>query len=158
MAADEGNSGGGKMFSEDTVAVLLMAVGSVSISSAQYAMMSSLDGTKTASSFQHSFRSVLKKAKELKARADTGESFEPVAPTPKKRGAGEGAAPPMTPKKPKATPKSTPKATPKGRGKKGKVTDEAPSTPADDRKGLEFEEDIDLDSSFKKEDLQDDLI
>jgi hypothetical protein len=85
MAADEANAGGGKMFSEDTVAVLLMALGSVSISTAQYAMMSSLDGTKTASSFQHSFRSVLKKAKELKARADNGEAFEPVAPA-KKRG------------------------------------------------------------------------
>lgn len=62
-----------------------MALGSVSISTSQYAMMSSLDGTKTASSFQHSFRSVLKKAKDLKARVDAGESFEAVAPA-KKRG------------------------------------------------------------------------
>lgn len=64
--AEDNAKGAGKMFSEDTVAVLLMALGSVSISSDQYKMMSALDGTKTASSFQHSCRSVLKKAKELK--------------------------------------------------------------------------------------------
>ncbi|KAF2636389.1 hypothetical protein P280DRAFT_409842 [Massarina eburnea CBS 473.64] len=73
------------MFTENTVAVLLMALGNTSISTAQYGMMSALDGEKTASSFQHQFRSVLKKAKELKARADDGETFAAVAPD-KKRG------------------------------------------------------------------------
>lgn len=77
--AEDNAKGAGKMFSEDTVAVLLMALGSVSISSDQYKMMSALDGTKTASSFQHSCRSVLKKAKELKARVDNGEVFVPVS-------------------------------------------------------------------------------
>ncbi|KAF1969151.1 hypothetical protein BU23DRAFT_396215, partial [Bimuria novae-zelandiae CBS 107.79] len=82
-AADD--TKGGKVFSEDTIAVLLMALGSVGIPSAQYEMMSSLDGTKTASSFQHAFRSVLKKAKDFKARVDAGETFKAVAPS-KKRG------------------------------------------------------------------------
>ncbi|KAL5423171.1 hypothetical protein PMIN04_004140 [Paraphaeosphaeria minitans] len=77
--------GVGKMVSEDTVAVLLMAMGSTSITMAQYGIMSSLDGTRTASSFQHSFRSIIKKAKELQARVEAGETFEAVAPA-KKRG------------------------------------------------------------------------
>ncbi|KAJ4296195.1 hypothetical protein N0V90_006239 [Kalmusia sp. IMI 367209] len=101
----------GKTFSEDTVAVLLMALGNTSISSAQYDMMSSLDGTKTASSFQHQFRSVLKKAKEFKARVDDGEKFEPVQPN-KKRGMFFSSQPPFS------GPKATPKATPKSRAKK----------------------------------------
>lgn len=85
MTANEANPGSGKMVSEDTVAVLLMAIGSTSITKAQYNIMSSLDGTRTASSFEHSFRSIVKKAKELQTRVDDGETFEPVAPT-KKRG------------------------------------------------------------------------
>jgi hypothetical protein len=171
IAADEGTGGGGgsgKTFSEDTVAVLLMALGSVSISSAQYAMMSSLDGTKTASSFQHGFRSVLKKAKELKARVDDGETFAPVAPTPKKRGtccgaavslwkgsvlicaggAAEGAVPAATPKRSKAIPK--------GRGKKAKGAEEAAAGKGVDSR--EVDEDMDLGGRFKKEELADDLI
>jgi hypothetical protein len=75
----------GKSFSEDTVAIILMALGTTSISTAQYEMMSAMDGQKTVYAFQHQFRSVLKKAKELKQRVDDGETFTAVAPN-KKRG------------------------------------------------------------------------
>ncbi|KAL5379736.1 hypothetical protein DPSP01_008208 [Paraphaeosphaeria sporulosa] len=137
-----------------------MAMGSTSISKAQYNIMSSLDGTRTASSFEHSFRSIIKKAKELQARVDAGETFEAVAPAKKRGGASGGATPPTTPKKPKATPKKTPKATPNGRGKKGMIADEASLTPGKDLKSLEFEQDFDLEGDFQgfKEDLEDDLI
>ncbi|CAI6331508.1 unnamed protein product [Periconia digitata] len=90
----------GKMFSESTVAVLLMAMGTTSISSTQYEMMSALDGDKTASSFQHQFRTVLKKAKELKDRVDKGEKFAPVAAVAKRSAAAaQLTSPPQTPKK-----------------------------------------------------------
>jgi hypothetical protein len=82
----DGGAAGGKTFSENTVAIILMALGTTSISMAQYDMMSALDGQKTASSFQHQFRSVLQKAKDLKERVDNGETFASVTPTPKKRG------------------------------------------------------------------------
>lgn len=72
-----------KQFSADCVAVLLMALGCQSISKAQFDMMSALDGTRTASSFEHEFRPVTKKAKELRARVDKGEKFLPVS-TPKR--------------------------------------------------------------------------
>jgi hypothetical protein len=74
----------GKTFSESTVAVILMALGTTSISNKQYEMMSAMDGQKTASAFQHQFRSVLKLAKELKQRAEEGESFGAVAPAKKR--------------------------------------------------------------------------
>ncbi|KAF1842696.1 uncharacterized protein K460DRAFT_340032 [Cucurbitaria berberidis CBS 394.84] len=114
---------GVKMFSADTVAAVLMSTGTTSLSMKNYELMSSLDGTKTASGFQHDFRSVLAKAKELKSRVDDGEPFEPVQPA-KKRVLG-GLASPATPRKRKAAGASdkdeTPskkKATPKARGKK----------------------------------------
>jgi hypothetical protein len=72
---------GTKMFSADVVAAVLMASGTISLSTKQYEMMSALDGTRTASGFQHAFRSVIGKAKDLKARVDAGETFEPVQPT-----------------------------------------------------------------------------
>ncbi|KAF2733245.1 hypothetical protein EJ04DRAFT_513338 [Polyplosphaeria fusca] len=75
----------GKMVPADCVSVLLMAIGNTSISKAQFDMMSALDGTRTASSFEHQFRSITQKAKDLKARVDQGEEFKPVAPS-KKRG------------------------------------------------------------------------
>lgn len=81
---DNGANASGKMFSEETVAILLMSFGSTSISTAQYEIMSAFDGKKTASSFQHQFRSVLKLAKELKARVDNGEKFNAVAPVAKR--------------------------------------------------------------------------
>lgn len=78
-----------KMYSEDTIAVLLAVNGINSISSAQYDMMSALDGTKTANSFQHQFRAILRKARDIKARVDSGEGFTPVTPS-KKRGKSNG--------------------------------------------------------------------
>ena len=73
------------MVPADCVSVLLMALGNTSISMKQYDMMSALDGTRTASSFQHQFRSILQKAKELKTRQEAGEEFIPVEAS-KKRG------------------------------------------------------------------------
>jgi hypothetical protein len=86
MAKGPSTDGGdaSKMYSADVVAACLMASGTTSLSIKQYEMMSALDGTRTASSFQHSFRAVLAKSKELKARVDGGEVFEPVQPVPKR--------------------------------------------------------------------------
>ena len=66
---------GQKVVPADCVSVLLMALGSTTITKAQYEMMSALDGTRTASSFEHQFRTITAKAKELKARAEKGETF-----------------------------------------------------------------------------------
>ncbi len=82
--ATDPTSGGQKMISADCVAVLLMALGRTSVSKEQLDMMSALDGTRTASSFEHQFRSIIAKAKELKKRVDDGETFAPV--TAQKRG------------------------------------------------------------------------
>jgi hypothetical protein len=76
---------GTKTFSADVVAAVLFSTGTTTISKKNFEMMSALDGTKTASGFEHDFRSVIAKAKELKARVESGEEFEPVQPT-KKRG------------------------------------------------------------------------
>ncbi|KAH7379241.1 hypothetical protein DE146DRAFT_308827 [Phaeosphaeria sp. MPI-PUGE-AT-0046c] len=95
-ANPDSNNSGQKMVPADCVSVLLMAVGNTSISKAQYNMMSALDGTRTASSFEHQFRSITSKAKELKTRADNGEVFEPVQPGNKR---GLMSAYPATPKK-----------------------------------------------------------
>jgi hypothetical protein len=76
--------GTSKMFSADVVAACLVASGTTSLTSAQYEMMSALDGTRTASSFHHAFRSVLAKSKELKSRVDNGEVFVPVPPATKR--------------------------------------------------------------------------
>jgi hypothetical protein len=73
-----------KMFSADVVAAVLMASGITSLSMKQYEMMSALDGTRTASGFQHAFRGVIAKSKDLKARVDAGEIFVPVPPTVKR--------------------------------------------------------------------------
>ncbi|KAF2831672.1 hypothetical protein CC86DRAFT_402182 [Ophiobolus disseminans] len=123
--ATEGN-GAQKTVLADCVSVLLMALGATSITKAQYEMMSALDGSRTASSFEHQFRSITARAKELKARIDDGETFQPVAPAIK-RGGGTSplAKAASTPKKRKnatdddeeGTP-SKKKATPKARGKK----------------------------------------
>ena len=43
-------------------------------------MMSALDGARSANAFQHQFRAVLSRAKELKAHAEKGEKIEPAAP------------------------------------------------------------------------------
>lgn len=74
-----------KMFSADIVAALLYSTGTTSLSTKNYEMMSSLDGKKSACAFQHDFRSVIAKAKELKARVEGGENFRAV-PSSAKRG------------------------------------------------------------------------
>jgi hypothetical protein len=78
------NNDPSKMFSADVVAAVLTASGTTSLSMRQYEIMSALDGTRTASSFQHAFRGVLAKSKELKARIEAGEKFEPVQPSNKR--------------------------------------------------------------------------
>lgn len=85
MAKGNSDASAVKMIPADCVSVLLMAIGSTSISKAQYDMMSALDGTRTASSFDHQFRSIIQKAKDLKVRVDNGEKFVPVM-SAKKRG------------------------------------------------------------------------
>ena len=82
--ATESGTGAQKMVPADCISVLLMATGNTTITKAQYEMMSALDGTRTASSFEHQFRTITARAKELKRRADDGEVFEPVAPGPKR--------------------------------------------------------------------------
>jgi hypothetical protein len=79
------DASGQKMFSADIVSFLLAAVDHTSISKSQFDIMSALDGTRTASSFEHQFRSITQKAKELKSRLDNGEKFTQVSPS-KKRG------------------------------------------------------------------------
>ena len=74
----------GKVFTADVVAAVLCSTGTTSLSNKNYEMMSALDGVKTASGFQHDFRSVLAKAKELKARLESGEEFDPVPPGSKR--------------------------------------------------------------------------
>jgi hypothetical protein len=73
---------GQKTISADCVAVLLMSHPSVAKDT--YAMMSAVDGTRTASSFEHQFRAIIARAKELKKRVDDGETFSAV--TAHKRG------------------------------------------------------------------------
>lgn len=85
MAKESADTNGNQqMFSADIVAAVLMASGTTSLSKQQYEIMSAIDGTRTASSFQHAFRAVLHKAKELKTLVDNGEVFTPVAPTNKR--------------------------------------------------------------------------
>ncbi|KAI4685297.1 uncharacterized protein J4E84_006024 [Alternaria hordeiaustralica] len=118
----------GKVFTADVVAAVLCSTGTTSLSNKNYEMMSALDGVKTASGFQHDFRSVLAKAKELKARLESGEEFEPVPPG-SKRGQTTPATAKATPKKRKdmssgsedTTPSKKKTATPKSRGKKAQA-------------------------------------
>jgi tryptophanase len=84
MAKAADNNDPAKMYSADVVAAVLTASGTTSLSMKQYELMSAMDGTRTASSFQHAFRAVLAKAKDLKTRVDNGEVFEPVQPTMKR--------------------------------------------------------------------------
>ncbi|CAO2656625.1 Nn.00g054280.m01.CDS01 [Neocucurbitaria sp. VM-36] len=124
---------GVRMFGADIVAAILALSGTTSLSKETYELMSSVDGTKTADSFQHSFREVMAKAKDLRKRMADGETFTPVQPKKK----GTGMASPATPRKrktpgtsdeddtpsreknPTPSKKQTPakkNATPKGRG------------------------------------------
>lgn len=68
---------------EDCIAVLMATGGSTTISRAQYDIMSSVNGKRTASSFEHQFRHIIAKSKELKERLDSGEKLNPVTPSKK---------------------------------------------------------------------------
>ncbi|KAF2850644.1 hypothetical protein T440DRAFT_507742 [Plenodomus tracheiphilus IPT5] len=108
----------------DCIAVLMATGGTTTITRAQYDMMSSVNGERTASSFEHQFRHIIAKSKELKQRLDNGENFTPVPPAKK----GYGNSAPVTPGKRKsADQKETPnkKATPKSsRAKQAAQADE----------------------------------
>lgn len=84
LTAGTADNGDKKMVPADWVSVLLIALGITTVTKAQYNMMSALDGTRTASSFEHQFRSITSRAKELKARVDGGEAFVPVQPVMKR--------------------------------------------------------------------------
>lgn len=81
-----------KTFSEDTVA-LILAVSGASLGMKEYEMMAKLGGGRTAGGYQHHFRSVKARARELaeqiKKNGDvvsTGPTKTPDARTPKKGG------------------------------------------------------------------------
>lgn len=82
--AVDSSAAGQKPVPADCVSVLLMAIGNTSITKEQLNLMSALDGTRTASSFEHQFRSIVAKAKELKRRVDDGEIFVPSQPAQKR--------------------------------------------------------------------------
>jgi hypothetical protein len=73
-----------KMVPADCMSILLMATGNTTITKAQYELMSAFDGTRTASSFEHQFRSITARAKEIKKRVDDGGLFVPVPSDPKR--------------------------------------------------------------------------
>ncbi|KAG9201601.1 hypothetical protein G6514_005608 [Epicoccum nigrum] len=141
---------GQKMILADCVAVLLMSYPSVAKDT--YDMMSAVDSTRTASSFEHQFRSVVARARELKKRVEDGETFSPV--TAPKRGATTTPATPASGKKRKGddaddTPSKKTKAASKPRDKKA-----AASTPADPPAGGAFDHDdlpADMDDFIKSE-------
>ncbi|KAF3046654.1 hypothetical protein E8E12_011438 [Didymella heteroderae] len=138
---------GQKMIPADCVSVLLMALGSNTITKEQLNMMSAIDGTRTASSFEHQFRSIVAKAKELKKRVEDGETFAPVQPSQKR-----GTATPTTPRKRKGddvdeTPTKKPKTTPKPRAKKAQAEASSAPQPADDDVKLP----ADMDAFIKSE-------
>ncbi|UPX11597.1 uncharacterized protein EKO05_0002194 [Ascochyta rabiei] len=128
--ATDSPAGGQKTIPADCVSVLLMALGCTGITKAQLEMMSALDGTRTANSFEHQFRSIMSKARELKKRVEDGEKFTPVQPGTK-RG---GTTTPATSKKRKGddaddTPTKKPKVAPKPRGKKAQAQAQAEHLP-----------------------------
>lgn len=72
-------------FDAETVAVLCCAIlDSNKTLGSYYQLMSAIDGTRTASSYEHKFRPVLKRAREIKAEKDKGAKLQPVPPQPKK--------------------------------------------------------------------------
>ena len=90
MAANE-------TFSFDTVAVLVanLSKKGMTLGMKDYAQMAKLDGKRTASSFDHGFRKVKARARELLA-----EAGEDVEETPKKgKGGGKAKTPAVGEKK-----------------------------------------------------------
>ncbi|KAF4552321.1 Hypothetical protein D9617_10g073020 [Elsinoe fawcettii] len=107
-------------FSFETVAVLcasILASGG-SIGGKSYDMMSALDGKRTANSFQHQFRNVLKRARELKEQMDSEEGIKGVEAKPRAT-----TKAPRTPKAPK---------TPKAKSSGGKTGRDSGKTTEDD--------------------------
>ncbi|KAH6638167.1 hypothetical protein C7974DRAFT_411610 [Boeremia exigua] len=148
--AADSTAGGQKMVSADCVAVLLMAMGRTSISKEQLDMMSALDGTRSSSSFEHQFRSIIAKAKELKKRVEGGETFAPVT------GLKRGGTTPATPKKRKGddadeTPTKKQKATPKPRGKKAQSQPITAPTPQTAEDAVDDDLPADMDEFIKSE-------
>ncbi|KAI7187221.1 hypothetical protein KC363_g6133 [Hortaea werneckii] len=85
MANDKDN----KYFSFETVATIVAALQSQGkpLGNREYALMAELDGTRTASSFEHSFRAVKKRAQEIskKGAPKEGGNTSAEKPTPRKR-------------------------------------------------------------------------
>ncbi|KAI4648003.1 hypothetical protein J4E93_004414 [Alternaria ventricosa] len=131
---------GQKVVPADCVSVLLMALGSTTISKAQYDMMSALDGTRTASSFEHQFRTITAKAKELKARAEQGETFQPVAPA-KKGGQTTSGTPKAPARKRKDMSSGSEDATPSKKTKTPKPRGKKAQTPLEDAIEEDFPDD-----------------
>ncbi|GAB7342521.1 hypothetical protein MBLNU457_g0708t1 [Dothideomycetes sp. NU457] len=74
-----------KSFSLEIVAVLCAAIqaNGGTIGNKHYELMSAIDGKRTASAFQHQFRDVLKRAREIKDMLGT-TTIKPVTPAPKR--------------------------------------------------------------------------
>lgn len=70
-----------KSISTEAVAVLCAAVlaNGGTIGGTQYKMMSAVDGKRTASSFEHQFRAIIKRAREIKDTMGT-TGVQPVTP------------------------------------------------------------------------------
>ncbi|KAF7185187.1 hypothetical protein HII31_13462, partial [Pseudocercospora fuligena] len=78
-------------FTFETMAVVLYCVleSGVTLGDKHYQLMSALDGTRSANAFNHQFRKVKARAKELKQQADNGNGATPVKG--KARGGGGGS-------------------------------------------------------------------
>ncbi|RMY72030.1 hypothetical protein D0863_04768 [Hortaea werneckii] len=79
-----------KSFSFETVATIVAALQSQgkTLGNREYEMMAELDGTRSASSFEHSFRAVKKRAQEIskKGASKNGGKASAEKSTPRKRG------------------------------------------------------------------------
>ncbi|KAK5738303.1 hypothetical protein LTR17_006022 [Elasticomyces elasticus] len=82
-----------KTFSFETVAVLiaLMDKAGVKLGPVNYQLMASLDGQRTASSFDHGFREVKRRAKEIAVQAGGASNGGTPAPTPRKKADGKAS-------------------------------------------------------------------
>ncbi|KAI7371521.1 hypothetical protein KC354_g479 [Hortaea werneckii] len=85
MANDKDN----KTFTFETVATVVAALQSQgkTLGNREYELMAALDGTRSASSFEHSFRAVKKRAQEIsqKGGSKNGGKASTEKPTPRKR-------------------------------------------------------------------------
>lgn len=80
-------------FTFETMAVVLYAMleSGITLGGDHYKLMSAVDGKRTTDSFQHQFRKVKARAKELQTKAKAGDIAAPVTPGKKRAGAGAGA-------------------------------------------------------------------